>query len=107
MILPVYRLTLRALLLQRRTIMLAAVVLAPVATSLIYALARPGGSDTVDFYSGIVQKLFVPAVAALVALGFGASAFGDERAGGTTLSPVGTPQPRAGECGAEGAPARG
>ena len=71
MILPVYRLTLRALLLQRRTIMLAAVVLAPVATSLIYALARPGGSDTVDFYSGIVQKLFVPAVAALVALVFG------------------------------------
>ncbi len=94
MILPVYRLTLRALLLQRRTIMLAVVVLAPVATSLIYALARPGGSDTVDFYSGIVQKLFVPAVAALVALVFGVSAFGDEREDGTILYLVATPQPR-------------
>ena len=94
MILPVYRLTLRALLLQRRTIMLAVVVLAPVATSLIYALARPAGSDTVDFYSGIVQKLFVPAVAALVALVFGVSAFGDEREDGTILYLVATPQPR-------------
>src|SRR3954469_10882592 len=94
MILPVYRLTLRALLLQRRTIMLAAVVLAPVATSLIYALARPGGSDTVDFYSGIVQKLFVPAVGALVALVFGVSAFGDEREDGTILYLVATPQAR-------------
>ncbi len=94
MILPVYRLTLRALLLQRRTIMLAVVVLAPVATSLIYALARPAGSDTVDFYSGIVQKLFVPAVAALVALVFGVSAFGDEREDGTVLYLVATPQPR-------------
>src|SRR3954453_14927771 len=94
MILPVYQLTLRALLLQRRTIMLAAVVLAPVATSLIYALARPGGSDTVDFYSGIVQQLFVPTVASLIALVFGVSAFGDEREDGTILYLVATPQPR-------------
>jgi ABC-2 type transport system permease protein len=94
MILPVYRLTLRALLLQRRTIMLAVVVLAPVATALIYALARPGGSDTMGFYSDIVQKLFVPAVAALVALVFGVSAFGDEREDGTILYLVATPQPR-------------
>jgi ABC-2 type transport system permease protein len=48
----------------------------------------------VDFYSGIVQKLFVPAVAALVALVFGVSAFGDEREDGTILYLVATPQPR-------------
>src|SRR6185436_20988766 len=74
--------------------MLAVVVLAPVATSLIYALARPGGSDTVDFYSGIVQQLFVPTVAALVSLVFGVSAFGDEREDGTILYLVATPQSR-------------
>ncbi len=45
MILPIYRLTLRALLKQKRTIMLALVSAATVLTALIYALAKPAGSD--------------------------------------------------------------
>ncbi len=94
MILPIFRLTLRAMLLQRRSIMLALVAAAPVLTALAYALARPAGSHVVDFYSSMVQQLFVPTVAALIALVFGVSAFGDEREDGTILYLVATPQPR-------------
>jgi ABC-2 type transport system permease protein len=91
---PIYRLTLRALLVQKRTLMLALVALAPVVTALIFALAR-GPQDSVrDFYSAIVQQLFVPTVASLIALVFGVSAFGDEREDGTILYLVATPQPR-------------
>jgi ABC-2 type transport system permease protein len=93
-ILPVYRLTLRALLLQRRTIMLGLVSAATVLTALIYALAKGPGSDDLGFYSGLVQQLFVPTVASLIALVFGVSAFGDEREDGTILYLVATPQPR-------------
>ena len=60
----------------------------------VYALARPAGANVLDFYSGIVQQLFVPTVAALIALVFGVSAFGDEREDGTILYLVATPQPR-------------
>jgi ABC-2 type transport system permease protein len=91
---PVLRLTLRALLLQKRTIMLALICLAPVLTALIYALAKDPTSSDLDFYSGIVQQLFVPTVAAVIALVFGVSAFGDEREDGTILYLVATPQPR-------------
>ena len=94
MIGPVLRLTLRALLLQKRTIMLALICLAPVLTALIYALAKDPTSSDLDFYSGIVQQLFVPTVAAVIALVFGVSAFGDEREDGTILYLVATPQPR-------------
>jgi ABC-2 type transport system permease protein len=91
---PVLRLTLRALLLQKRTIMLALVCAAPMLTALVYALAKPPDADELDFYSQIVQQLFVPTVAALIALVFGVSAFGDEREDGTILYLVATPQPR-------------
>jgi ABC-2 type transport system permease protein len=91
---PIYRLTLRALLLQKRTIMLALVAAAPVLTSLVFALARSAGDSQRDFYSGMVQQLFVPTVASLIALVFGVSAFGDEREDGTILYLVATPQPR-------------
>jgi ABC-2 type transport system permease protein len=91
---PVLRLTLRALVLQKRTLMLVLVCLAPVVTALIYALAKPPDANDLDFYSGMVQQLFVPTVAALVALVFGVSAFGDEREDGTILYLVATPQPR-------------
>ena len=94
MIGPIYRLTLRALLLQKRTIMLALVAAAPVLTSLVFALARSAGDSQRDFYSGMVQQLFVPTVASLIALVFGVSAFGDEREDGTILYLVATPQPR-------------
>jgi ABC-2 type transport system permease protein len=94
MIGPVLRLTLRALLLQKRTIMLALICLAPVLTALIYALAKQPGDNDLDFYSGMVQQLFVPTVASLIALVFGVSAFGDEREDGTILYLVATPQPR-------------
>src|SRR5581483_12277590 len=91
---PVFRLTLRSLLLQRRTIVLALVTLAPIVTALAYALARPAGSNNNSFYSDLVQQLFVPTVASLIALVFGVSAFGDEREDGTILYLVATPQPR-------------
>ena len=94
MIGPVLRLTLRALLLQKRTIMLALVCAAPMLTAVIYAAAKPPDADQLDFYSQIVQQLFVPTVAALIALVFGVSAFGDEREDGTILYLVATPQPR-------------
>jgi ABC-2 type transport system permease protein len=91
---PIYRLTLRALLVQKRTVMLALIALAPVLTSLVFALARGPDANVREFYSGIVQDLFVPTIAALIALVFGVSAFGDEREDGTILYLVATPQPR-------------
>ena len=42
----------------------------------------------------MVQQLFVPTVAALVALVIGVSALGDEREDGTVLYLVATPIPR-------------
>ena len=42
----------------------------------------------------MVQQLFVPTVAALVALVIGVSALGDEREDGTILYLVATPMPR-------------
>ncbi len=94
MIRPVFALTLRSLLLQRRTIVLAVVAAAPVLMALVYALARSPGSHDHSFYSDLVQQLFVPTVAALISLVFGVSAFGDEREDGTILYLVATPQPR-------------
>jgi ABC-2 type transport system permease protein len=91
---PVFALTLRSLLLQRRTIVLALVAAAPVVMALVYALARSPGSHDHSFYSDLVQQLFVPTVAALISLVFGVSAFGDEREDGTILYLVATPQPR-------------
>ena len=93
--LPVYRLTLRALLLQRRTIVLAVVAAGAGADRADLCAGRQAGSARHwRFYSDIVQQLFVPTVAALVALVFGVSAFGDEREDGTILYLVATPQPR-------------
>ena len=89
MIDPVFMLTLRALLLQKRTIVLGLVAAAPALMALIYALARGPGSHDHSFYTDLVQQQFVPTVASLV---FGVSAFGDEREDGTILYLVATPQ---------------
>ena len=94
MILPVFRLSVRALLRQRRTIALVAVSAAPVVMAVAYALAKPPDAHPHMFYSHLVQDLFVPTVASVVALVFGVSAFGDEREDGTILYLVATPQPR-------------
>ncbi len=94
MIDAVYGLTLRSLLLQKRTIVLVVVALTPVLMALAYALARSPGDHDHSFYSDLVQQLFVPTVAALVSLVFGVSAFGDEREDGTILYLVATPQSR-------------
>ncbi|HKV68559.1 MAG TPA: ABC transporter permease [Gaiellales bacterium] len=94
MIDAVYGLTLRSLLLQKRTIVLVVVALTPVLMALAYALARSPGDHDHSFYSDLVQQLFVPTVAALVSLVFGVSAFGDEREDGTILYLVATPQAR-------------
>jgi len=90
----VYGLTLRSLLLQKRTIVLVVVALTPVLMALAYALARSPGDHDHSFYSDLVQQLFVPTVASLIALVFGVSAFGDEREDGTILYLVATPQAR-------------
>src|SRR5262245_63309973 len=74
--------------------MLALIAVTPVVTALVFALARGPGDSRTDFYSGMVQQLFVPTVAALVSLVFGVSAFGDEREDGTILYLVATPQSR-------------
>jgi ABC-2 type transport system permease protein len=91
---PVYALTLRSLLLQKRTIVLVLIALAPVLMALAYALGRSPGDHDHSFYSDLVQQLFVPTVASLVSLVFGVSAFGDEREDGTILYLVATPQAR-------------
>jgi ABC-2 type transport system permease protein len=91
---PVYALTLRSLILQKRTIVLVLVACAPVLMALAYALARSPGDHDHSFYSDLVQQLFVPTVASLIALVFGVSAFGDEREDGTILYLVATPQAR-------------
>jgi ABC-2 type transport system permease protein len=93
---PVYRLTLRALLLQRRTILLALLAAAPVVVALVYALAAKAGAHHFEFYSHLVQDLFVPTIAAVVALVIGVSAIGDERDDGTIYYLVATPQSRLG-----------
>src|SRR5581483_12186005 len=66
----------------------------PVLMALAYALGRSPGDHDHSFYSDLVQQLFVPTVASLIALVFGVSAFGDEREDGTILYLVATPQPR-------------
>lgn len=93
---PIYRLTLRALLLQRRTILLGLLALAPVLVAFIYAIAARADADHLKFYSHLVQQLFVPAIGAVVALVIGVSALGDERDDGTILYLVATPQSRIG-----------
>jgi ABC-2 type transport system permease protein len=93
---PVYRLTLRALLLQRRTVLLALLAAAPVVMALVYAVAAKAGSHPFRFYSHLVQELFVPTIAAVVALVIGVSAIGDEREDGTIYYLVATPQSRLG-----------
>jgi ABC-2 type transport system permease protein len=93
---PVYRLTLRALLLQRRTILLALLAAAPVVVALVYAVAAKAGAHHVRFYSHLLQDMFVPTIAALVALVIGVSALGDERDDGTIYYLVATPQSRLG-----------
>ena len=96
MIWPVYGLTLRSLLLQRRTIVLALLAGAPVLMAFVYAVAARADADHLEFYSHLVQQLFVPTIAAVVALVIGVSAIGDEREDGTILYLVATPQSRLG-----------
>jgi ABC-2 type transport system permease protein len=94
--LPIYRLTVRALLLQRRTLGLALLTAAPVLMALVFALAADAGADHRRFYSRMVQDLFVPIVTALIGLIVGVSAIGDEREDGTILYLAATPLPRLG-----------
>jgi ABC-2 type transport system permease protein len=93
---PIYRLTVRALLLQRRTVALLLLTLGPVLMALVFALAASATSDDRHFYSRLVQELFVPIVTALIALIVGVSAIGDEREDGTILYLAATPLPRLG-----------
>jgi ABC-2 type transport system permease protein len=91
---PVLRLTVRALLGQRRTLALALLALAPVAMALVFALAAPADAHPHRFYSRLVQDLELPVVTALVALIVGVSAIGDERDDGTILYLAATPLSR-------------
>ena len=93
---PVFRLTLRALLLQRRTILLGLLAAAPVLMAFVYAVAANASSNHLEFYSHLVQELFVPTIGAVVALVIGVSALGDEREDGTIFYLVATPQSRVG-----------
>ena len=62
----------------------------------VYAVAARADADHLEFYSHLVQQLFVPTIAAVVALVIGVSAIGDEREDGTILYLVATPQSRLG-----------
>jgi ABC-2 type transport system permease protein len=93
---PIYGLTIRALLGQRRTLALVLLSLAPALMALVFALAADAGADPHEFYSRLVQRLFIPVITALVALIVGVSALGDEREDGTILYLVATPLPRLG-----------
>jgi ABC-2 type transport system permease protein len=92
----VLRLTMRALTLQRRTLALVAIAVAPVLMALAYSMHGTQDVSRHDFYSSLLQQLTVPIVTALVSLVFGVSAFGDEREDGTILYLTATPQPRLG-----------
>jgi ABC-2 type transport system permease protein len=94
--LPIYRLTVRSLLLQRRTVALLLLSFAPVLMALVFAIAASADADHRRFYSRLVQDLFVPVVTALVTLIVGVSAIGDEREDGTILYLAATPLPRLG-----------
>jgi ABC-2 type transport system permease protein len=91
---PVVRLTVRALMLQRRTLALALLALAPVVMALVFALAAPADAHPFRFYSRLVQDLELPVVTALVSLIVGVSAIGDERDDGTILYLAATPLSR-------------
>jgi len=82
---PIYGLTIRALLGQRRTLALVLLSLAPVFMALVFSLAADADADPHNFYSRLVQRLFIPVITALVALIVGVSAIGDEREDGTIL----------------------
>ena len=93
---PIYGLTIRALLGQRRTLALVLLSLAPVLMALVFSLAADADADPYRFYSRLVQRLFIPVITALVALIVGVSAIGDEREDGTILYLAATPLPRLG-----------
>jgi ABC-2 type transport system permease protein len=90
---PVYALSLRTLLLQRRTLALAILATIPVIAAGAFALVGQIDPDT--FWARLVQRLLLPTVAALIAVVVGASALGDERDEGTVLYLASTPLPRA------------
>ena len=60
----------------------------------VFAIAAKADVSHTDFLSTILQQLFIPTVAALVALVIGVSSLGDEREDGTVLYLVATPIPR-------------
>ena len=62
----------------------------------VYAVAAKQGAHHLRFYSHMMQELFVPTIAAVVALVIGVSALGDEREDGTIYYLVATPQSRLG-----------
>ena len=64
---PIYGLTIRALLGQRRTLALVLLSLAPVFMALVFSLAADADADPHNFYSRLVQRLFIPVITALVA----------------------------------------
>ena len=91
---PVVQLTVRALLLQKRTIALALLAYAPALMAFVFAVGARADANHHRFYSHLVQDLMVPVVTALVSLVVGVSAIGDEREDGTILYLVATPQSR-------------
>jgi ABC-2 type transport system permease protein len=93
---PIFGLTVRSLLGQRRTLALVLLALAPVLMALVFALAADPSVDHDRFYSRLVQRLFIPVITALVSLIVGVSAIGDEREDGTILYLAATPLPRLG-----------
>ena len=93
---PIYGLTIRALLGQKRTLALVLLSCAPVFMAAVFSVAADADADPHNFYSRLVQRLFIPLITALVALIVGVSAIGDEREDGTILYLVATPLPRLG-----------
>jgi ABC-2 type transport system permease protein len=93
---PIYGLTIRALLGQKRTLALVLLSFAPVFMAAVFSVAADADADPHNFYSRLVQRLFIPLITALVALIVGVSAIGDEREDGTILYLVATPLPRLG-----------
>jgi ABC-2 type transport system permease protein len=89
---PVFRLTLRSLLVGRRTLALALLALVPVVAAIVFAAA--GEIDPEVFWARLLQRLVIPTITAFVAVVIGASAIADEREDGTILYLVSTPLPR-------------
>ncbi|GIW14212.1 MAG: hypothetical protein KatS3mg063_0065 [Tepidiforma sp.] len=89
------RLTVRQLLGQRRTVVVALLALVPVAIALLFRLAAPADADPERFTArGLLGGIVTTTILPLVTLVFATGAFGQDAEDGTLVYLLATPVPR-------------